>query len=58
MGDKLRLGRCGGIIAKDIAQRKTRTAPTQINPPEGQPQITRTEGLGVAKAGGDQTDQE
>lgn len=58
MGDKLRLGRSGGIIAKDIAQRKTRTAPTQINPPEGQPQITRTEGLGGGSAGRCQTDQE
>ena len=27
MRDKLRLGRSGGIIAKNIAQRKTRTAP-------------------------------
>gem|GEM_PF-3629457 len=46
MGDKLRLGRCGGIVAQDIAQRKPRAAPPQINPPEGQPQITRSKGLG------------
>jgi len=39
MCDKLRLGNRGGITAQNVTQGKSGATATQINSPEGQPQI-------------------